>query len=98
MSRQFTITSNGGNDYTVAITDNGSFSAFAEPNNADGTTSHPINVNGSVTGTQKIHVTSGSAPNASALPSRLPGTVLTPDMINILFPGGNAATGQWDYS
>jgi hypothetical protein len=96
MSRQFTITNNHDGHYTVAITDNGSFSASSEPNSKDLTINHPISANGSVKGTQTIDVTATAGPNTSALPSQLPGSVSTSDMLSSLFPNGTI--GQWDYN
>jgi hypothetical protein len=102
MSRQFTISDNGIiadgiHDYTVVISDNGTFSALYEPNNNNNlTTPHPITANGSLKGTQTIDVTATSRPNTSALPAQIPGDVTTTYMINQLFPNGTI--GSWDYA
>jgi hypothetical protein len=102
ISRQFTVTDNGptGNGshtYTVAIADTGSFSAFADPN-----TGSALKVNGSLTGTNQYTVTATQAPDPSGLPSQIPNSTGTGDMItNDLFHTGTAtitAEGNYTYS
>jgi hypothetical protein len=91
LSRKFTVTSEASpGTYQVVIIDNGSFAAFAEPNNADLSTFFPITANGSISGTITNDVSSTTPPVASALPAQEPGDVTTSAMISALFPGGNA--------
>jgi hypothetical protein len=96
---RFTVTpgstgSDGGN-YSVTITDNGSFSAFADP-----TTGDAITASGSVRGTIQYDVFSSTPPDPANLPAQEPGdstrdqagmgsAVHTVAMLNQLF-GGNA--------
>jgi hypothetical protein len=100
LSRQFTVTDNGGGSYKVVITDNGRFKAFAEPNNPDPSHFYPIQANGSVSGTNTYFVQSNQPPVASAVPSQIPNKVSTSDMIiQDLFKGGNASiTGYGNYT
>jgi hypothetical protein len=83
LSRQFTVTKNSDGTYNVVATDNGSFVAFSQPNNADLTTDHPINVSGTIQGTIAYTVTASQGP--SGLPSQIPGSELTNTMINQMF-------------
>jgi hypothetical protein len=87
MSRQFTVTNNQDGTYTVNITDNGSFTAFAEPNSQTSPgTYNPITASGSVTGTQTYIVTSPKqGPNTSTLPSQISNGESTTQMIDGMF-------------
>jgi hypothetical protein len=99
LSRQFTVTPLGGQSYRVDITDNGRFSAIAEPDSADLSTAHPINANGSVKGTNTYFVTSTEAPDPSSLPSHVGPDVSTSSMIqDYLFAGHGTITGYGDYT
>jgi hypothetical protein len=94
MSRQFTVTQTGTDTYTVNITDNGSFAAMADP-----VSGAPLNVHGSLTGTQTYTVTADRGPDASALPSQIGDGTSTSDMITQdLFHGANATMGDGAYS
>jgi hypothetical protein len=84
MSRQISLTNNGKGDYTVNVTDNGTFSAFANP-----VTGAPINATGSLTGTESWDVTGVTSVNANGLSSQTPASVDTPTMIEDLLPGSN---------
>ena len=98
LSRQFTVTPLGGQRYQVDIADNGSFSAFADPNSGL-TTAPAINANGSVKGTNTYFVTSDQAPDASALPSHVGPEISTSSMIqDDLFGGHGRITGYGDYT
>ncbi len=101
LARQFTVTSEGGEIYTVVITDNGSFAAFAEPNNADLNTFFPITANGSIRGTITYTVQATEGPDPSALPPQMPGDVSTTEMINTLFQDsviGPLSGGDYTYT
>jgi hypothetical protein len=98
LSRQFTVTSNGNNDYTVVVTDHGSFAAFAEPNNADLNTFYPISANGSINGTYTVDVVSASAPNPAAVPAQVSGDQSTSATIRMLFNNPSAVVTGGDYT
>ncbi len=99
LARKFTVTAeNGPGNYQVTVTDNGSFAAFAEPNNPDLTTFYPITANGSVRGTITYDVESPNSPDPSALPSQEPGDVSTSDMISALFGGTATIVGGGAYT
>ncbi|HUY48610.1 MAG TPA: hypothetical protein VMV92_23305 [Streptosporangiaceae bacterium] len=99
LARKFTVTPEASpGNYQVTVTDNGSFSAFAEPNNPDPTTNHPITANGSVRGTITYDVQSSSAPDPSALPAQEPGAVSTSAMISALFNGDATIVGGGAYT
>jgi hypothetical protein len=67
VTKTFRVTPDGGNQYTVTETVNGTFSAFDEPNTGDPINSTPINVTGQMHGTNTYTVTSDVAPDASKL-------------------------------
>src|SRR4051794_16873611 len=100
LSRQFSVTDNGGGNYTVVVTDTGSFKAFAEPNNADLSTVFPITATGSIKGTYTLAVTASQGPSPQALPSQEPGDVTTTAMIQQLFQNSasNIAGGDYSYT
>jgi hypothetical protein len=98
LSRQLVATDNGNGTYTVVVTDNGSFSAFSEPNNADLTTNHPITANGSIDGTITYIVTGGT-PDPSLLPSQVPsdqGTGAT--VLEMFTPGASFVPSTTPYT
>jgi hypothetical protein len=92
ISRQITDTNNGHGDYTVNVTDNGSFSAFAQPNNKDQNTFYPISATGSLKGTEVWDVTGVQSVDAAALSSQTPDGVSSTQMIEDLLPGANDST------
>jgi hypothetical protein len=98
ISRQITITNNGHGDYTVNVSDNGSFSAFAQPNNTDQNTFYPIHTTGSIKGTEVWQVTGALGVDSSALSSQTPDSVSTTQMITELLPGGNATMDSYGFN
>jgi hypothetical protein len=91
ISRQLTVTQKGAAHYTVTVTDNGSFSAFAQPNNADTSTFFPTSATGSIKGSETWDVTEATQGlDPSALGSQTGNGVSTTQMIDELVPGGNA--------
>jgi hypothetical protein len=103
LSRQITATPTAATGvWTVTVVDNGSFTAFSEPNNADCTTDHPLdpNVTGSVKGSITYTVTSTGTPDAANLPSQLDGAVSTSATIRTLFgdPAATFAGGDYLYT
>jgi hypothetical protein len=93
ISRQFTLTNNGGGDYTVNVTDNGSFTANTDPG-----TGAPINATGSLTGTETWDVTGVTGVKANALSSQTPNTVLTSTMIQDLLPGSAPSLESYTFT
>jgi hypothetical protein len=83
IARQFTAVPGSGDHYTVTITDDGSFAAFADP-----ISGLPFAAHGSIRGTYSLDVQSTLPPLASALPPTDDGDVSTPAMIMQLFQGG----------
>jgi hypothetical protein len=83
ISRQFSVTEPTAGTYKVVATDNGSFAAFAQPNNLDPTTIYPINVDGTIKGTIVFTVVAGHGP--ITLPSQIAGTESTTSMIDHMF-------------
>jgi hypothetical protein len=82
LNRQITATPTGTSGvWTVTIVDNGSFAAFSEPNNADCSVNHPIDVTGSVRGTITYTVTSTGTPDAVNLSAQTDGAMSTTDTI-----------------
>jgi hypothetical protein len=98
ISRQFTITNIAKGEYTVTVTDKGSFSAFAQPNNTDPTTVFSINATGSLTGSETWDVTGVTGVDANGLSAQTPADVSTPQMINELLPGANENANLLTYS
>jgi hypothetical protein len=105
---RFTVTpgSTGldGGNYSVTITDNGSFSAFADP-----TTGDAITANGSVRGTIQYDVYSSTPPARANLPAQEPGdstrdqagiasAVHTGEMLSQLFDGNAVIVGGGAYT
>jgi hypothetical protein len=95
ISRQYTITAGSASgEYFVNVTDNGSFSAIADPG-----TGGAINASGSLTGTETWDVTGVTgAVNAKALSSQTPADVSTTEMINELLPGANENANLLSYT
>lgn len=95
LTRQFRVTPNGTGAWTVDITDNGSFSGFADP-----TTCLPLTSNGSIRGTITYNVQSTSPPDPSGLAPQYAGDVSTSQMIGDLFDGNATSIvgGAYDYS
>jgi hypothetical protein len=87
VSRQFTISGSNGH-YTVNVTDNGSFTAIADPG-----TGAPISATGSLTGTETWDVTGVTGGvSANALSSQTPADVASWQMIDKLLPGATYET------
>jgi hypothetical protein len=94
LSRRFTVTSESApGNYSVTITDNGSFSAFADPRTGDCYTGH-----GSIRGTIQFDVLSSTAPDPAALPAQMPGDVSTSATLSKLFDGNAAIVGGGHYT
>ncbi|HUY50540.1 MAG TPA: hypothetical protein VMV92_33340 [Streptosporangiaceae bacterium] len=107
LSVRFTVTpgstgADGGN-YSVLITDNGSFAGFANPRTGDALVS-----NGSVQGTIQYDVSSASAPDPSLLLAQQPGdsthdqaglagATTTGHMLSQLFGGNGNIVGGGHY-
>jgi hypothetical protein len=98
LARHFAVTPNGGGDYTVVVTDHGSFAAFAEPNNPDLNKFYPITATGSVRGTYTVDVHASQAPDLSALAPQYAGDVSTSQMIRDLFNGSTTSIVGGDYT
>jgi hypothetical protein len=97
ISRQFTVTQTAPGTYNVVATDNGSFVASAQPNSGDPTTDYPINVDGTIKGNIAFTVvTSNHGP--SALPSQIPGTESTTQMILAMFGDLSASVSMTSYN
>jgi hypothetical protein len=95
IARQFRVTSNADGSWTVVVTDNGSFSGFADP-----TTCQALTSTGSIRGTITFDVVSPSPPSASGLAPQYVGDVSTTQMVRDLF-GGQATSvvgGAYHYS
>jgi sugar (pentulose or hexulose) kinase len=92
LSRQFAVTDSGGGDYTVVITDRGSFAGFADPASCQPLTSH-----GPIQGTYTVYVHSTSGPDPAGLPAQEPGDVGTSAMVQQLFDGNATAIVGGDY-
>jgi hypothetical protein len=92
LARQFRVTSAGTNEWTVVITDNGSFSGFADPATCSALTS-----NGSIRGTITFDVQSATAPDPSRLAPGYVGDVSTTQMVNDLFDGQATSVNGGDY-
>jgi hypothetical protein len=90
VSKQFVITQTGPNHYTVVETVHGSFTAFSSPNTGLSTDT-PINVTGSIDGTNTFYVVSPVAPDPSLLPAQSPDSMHTGDMISALFGNQQSA-------
>jgi hypothetical protein len=105
VTKMFRVTSNGGGNYTVTETVNGTFSAFDEPNTPDGNeVALNPNVTGQMHGTNTYTVQSSVAPNAAGLPALVDDQngnanggngFSTGDLIKGIF-GGNASIGGGD--
>jgi hypothetical protein len=95
LARQFRVTSAGADEWTVVITDNGSFSGFADPANCNALTS-----NGSIRGTITFDVTSATSPDPAGLAPQYVGDVSTTQMVNALFDGQATSVigGAYSYS
>lgn len=96
MARQFAVTNNGSGSYTVTITDNGSFSGFADP-----TTCQPLTSHGPIKGTYTLAVTdTTNGPDPAGLASQYVGDVSTTQMVRDLFDGTATSVvgGAYHYS
>jgi hypothetical protein len=96
IARQFRVTPNGTNEWTVAITDNGSFSGFADP-----ATCQPLTSNGSIRGSITYNVGSANSPDPSGLAPQYRGDVSTSQMVRDLFnddPSMVITGGPYAYS
>jgi hypothetical protein len=76
----------------VVETVHGSFTAFSEPNTGLATDT-PIDVTGSVEGTNTYYESSPVAPDPANLPSQEPAGTPTGDMISALFHGQQTDQG-----
>ena len=92
LSKQFVVTETSPGYYTVVETVHGSFQAFSEPNTGLSTDT-PINVTGSVDGTNTYYEYSKVAPDPANLPSQEPSSTHTGDMISSLFHGAQVDQG-----
>lgn len=92
LSRQFSVTDNGGGSYTVVITDHGSFAGFADPANCQ-----PLTSSGPIQGTYTVSVTSPNGPDPANLPTQEPGNVGTLAMVQQLFDGNATSITGGDY-
>lgn len=92
LSRQFTVTDNGGGNYTVVITDHGSFTGFADP-----TTCQPLTSHGPIHGTYTLTVVSPNGPDPANLPAQEPSDVSTSAMVRQLFDGNATSVTGGDY-
>jgi hypothetical protein len=92
LAKQFKVTQTSPGYYTVVETVHGSFTAFSEPNTGL-LTDTPINVTGSVEGTNTYYEYSPVAPDPSLLPSQEPSDVHTGAMISALFDGKQVDQG-----
>jgi hypothetical protein len=99
LMERFVVTDNGGGNYTVAATVNGSFQGFADPRTqaeeeALGLQSVPGSAlvsQGSVKGTITYQVSSPVAPDPKALPAQEPDGTGLGAAIHQLFPGDDTA-------
>jgi hypothetical protein len=95
IARQFRVTGDVSQGYTVTITDHGSFAGFADPANCQ-----PLTSNGPIQGTYTVHVQATQGPDPSKLAAQYAGEVSTSQMISDLF-GGNTTSitgGPYSYS
>jgi hypothetical protein len=108
VTKMFRVTPNGGGNYTVTETVNGTFSAFDEPNTPDGNeVALNPNVTGQMHGTNTYTVQSSVAPNAAGLAAqyddqRGAAGITTSDLIKHIF-GDDASVvvgggGNWVFS
>lgn len=90
-----TAVNTSGNDWTVSITDNGSFAGFALPTDCSSAVSH-----GSFTGTYTVDVVSPTGPVAADLKSNYDGAVSTSTMVEDFFNGAATSIvgGAYDFS
>jgi hypothetical protein len=93
LSRQFAVTNNGNNNYTVVVTDRGSFAGFADPANCQ-----PLSSSGSISGTYTLYVVSPVGPDASKLPAQESTTAGTSAMVQLLFNGQATSITGGDYN
>jgi hypothetical protein len=104
VTKMFRVTPNGGGNYTVTETVNGTFSAFDEPNTPDGS-EMALNpsVTGQMHGTNTYTVQSSVAPNAAGLAAQYDdqnGDITTSELINHIFGGSASVSGglNWVFS
>lgn len=95
LSRQFTVTDDGGGQYTVVITDRGSFAGFADPANCE-----PLSSNGPISGTYTLYVNSPTGPDPAGLPAQESSDTGTSAMVQQLFDGNATSItgGNYYYS
>ncbi len=105
LSKQFDVTETAPGHYTVVETVHGSFTAFDEPNSTS-SVPVPINVTGSVDGTNTYYELSPVAPDPAAVPSQETSTTHSGTILDQLFGSqetpdnsvigydGNPATGN----
>jgi hypothetical protein len=107
VTKMFRVTPNGGGNYTVTETVNGTFSAFDEPNTGDPNNPTPINVTGQMHGTNTYTVTSSVAPNAGGLAAQYndqngAAGISTSDLIKHIFGDDTSVVvgggGNWVFS
>jgi hypothetical protein len=93
VTKQFAITLTSPDHYTIVETVHGSFTALSSPNTGLSTDT-PINVTGSIDGTNTFFVYSPDvAPDPAALPSQSPADMHTGAMISALFHGAQDDQG-----
>jgi hypothetical protein len=93
MTEKYTITSQGGNQYSVAIDFVGSFHGFADPTNG-----RALSSDGSVKGTISYTVTSPNAPDPSLLPGQSDPNATLSQNISTLFGGTVTFVGYGPYN
>ena len=94
LSLKLTVTPGSAADlYSVTITANGSFDAFASPNTGACLTQH-----GSVDGWLQWDVQSSTAPNPKSLPAQVDGSLSQSQIMNMLFDGNAHIVGGGHYS
>lgn len=94
LSLKFSVTPTGDpNTYSVTITANGSFSAFADPN-----TGACLTTRGSVDGSLSEVVSSATAPDPSNLPAQSDGSLSQGALLNQLFGSSTTFVSGGHYS
>jgi hypothetical protein len=86
------VTDTGAGNYTVVITDHGSFAGFADPANCQ-----PLTSNGPIYGTYTVYVNSPNGPDPASLPAQEPSDVGTLAMVQQLFDGKATSITGGDY-
>jgi hypothetical protein len=92
LAKQFKVTETASGFYTVVVTVHGTFRAFSQPNTGLSYDS-PINVTGSIDGTNTYYVQSSTAPDPSNLPAQESDGTGTGTMIGQLFHSAQVDQG-----